>query len=601
METKIEQMNIVIVGHVDHGKSTFIGRLLADTGSLPEGKLDQVKATCKKNAKPFEYAFLLDALKDEQSQGITIDVARCFFKTPKRHYIIIDAPGHIEFLKNMITGAARAEAAVLLIDAAEGVQENSRRHGYMASLLGIKQLIVLVNKMDLVDYSQERFEQIQREYQDFLSQINVQAKAFVPISAFQGEQVTQSSEKMPWFKGPDVLSLIDGFEKETEKSEQSTRFPVQDIYKFTEEGDDRRLIAGTLQTGQLRVGDPVVFYPSEKTSTIKSIEQFNVSPQADQIDAGSAIGVCVDTQIYIRPGELMCRQDEAAPLVGDTFKANLFWLGKKPMLKDKKYKLKCGSARATLYLKEIRNVLDASDLKSVANKQQIDRHDVAECVFQTLKPIAFDRSSDIESTGRFVIVDGYEIAGGGIMTDVLAAESSRLEDVLKRRDYAWETGGISPTKRAQRFGQTPQLLLITGQEGLGKIALAQALENQLFESGKSAYYLGLSNILSGVSRDLSHQVEDRDEHIRRLGELTHLFLDAGLLLISSVTELDDAEASVLKALIAPMPMTLINVGPTCFNKVPVDLQIDEQDSQEKQLAQVLAYLSQQKVLLDYSI
>jgi len=204
-----EQMNVVIVGHVDHGKSTLIGRLLADTGSLPQGKLEAVKENCKRNSKPFEYAFLLDALKDEQSQGITIDTARCFFKSKKRDYIIIDAPGHIEFLKNMITGAARAEAAMLVIDAHEGIRENSKRHGYMMSFLGIKNITVCVNKMDIVDYSEEVFENIKKEYTEFLNEINLQPDNFIPISAREGDNISAQSDRMAWYKGDSVLQALD--------------------------------------------------------------------------------------------------------------------------------------------------------------------------------------------------------------------------------------------------------------------------------------------------------------------------------------------------------------------------------------------------------
>jgi len=214
MNEKIEDMNVVIAGHVDHGKSTIIGRLLADTGSLPEGKLEQVKETCRRNSKPFEYAFLLDALKDEQAQGITIDSARCFFETEQRRYIILDAPGHIEFLKNMVTGAARAEAALLVIDADEGIQENSRRHGYMLSMLGIKQVTVLVNKMDLVDYSQEVFAEIVEEYTEFLSEIDITPSTFVPVSGMEGDNIASLSEQTPWYEAETVLGVLDSFEAE---------------------------------------------------------------------------------------------------------------------------------------------------------------------------------------------------------------------------------------------------------------------------------------------------------------------------------------------------------------------------------------------------
>ena len=210
-------MNIVIVGHVDHGKSTVIGRLLADTDSLPQGKLEQVREMCRRNSKPFEYAFLLDALKDERSQGITIDAARCFFKTAKRDYLIIDAPGHIEFLKNMITGASRAEAALLVIDANEGVRENSRRHGYMLKMLGIKQVAVLVNKMDLAGYSEEVFKSIEAEYRIFLEEIGIQAKSFIPVSAMQGDNIASQSSNMTWYTGRTVLEELDALMKRNRK------------------------------------------------------------------------------------------------------------------------------------------------------------------------------------------------------------------------------------------------------------------------------------------------------------------------------------------------------------------------------------------------
>ncbi|MHC5083807.1 MAG: GTP-binding protein, partial [Planctomycetota bacterium] len=283
-------MNIVIIGHVDHGKSTLVGRLLADTHSLPEGKLQEVKTRCAQNARPFEYAFLLDALKDEQAQGITIDSARCFFRSDKREYILIDAPGHIEFLKNMVSGAARAEAAVLVIDADEGVQENSRRHGYLLSMLGIRHIVVAVNKMDLVKYSQKVFESVRDEYTEFLSQINVTAEEFIPISAREGDFVADRGGKMNWFEGPTILEALDQFKKEAAPIDQPLRFPVQDIYKFTAENDDRRIVAGQIETGQIHVGDEVVFYPSKKRSHVASIEEFN-TPEQKTAYAGQSAGI----------------------------------------------------------------------------------------------------------------------------------------------------------------------------------------------------------------------------------------------------------------------------------------------------------------------
>lgn len=367
-------MNIVIVGHVDHGKSTVIGRLLADTQSLPTGKLEQVKETCRRNSKPFEYAFLLDALKDEQSQGITIDTARCFFQTELRNYIIIDAPGHIEFLKNMITGAARAETALLVIDASEGVRENSKRHGYMLSMLGIKQVCVLVNKMDLVDFNERPFKKIEREYRRFLRKIDLEPAGFIPVSASEGDNIANHSVKMQWYEGMNVLEILDSFQKEELPEDKPFRMPVQDVYKFTKNSDKRRIISGTIESGKLTVGDEVIFYPSGKRTNVKTIEAFN-SEMPRTLNAGWACGFTVTEQIYVKRGEIACLANELKPKVTGRVLVNLFWLGKKPFVKDKRYLLKIGTARVGVQLEEIISVLDASNLDR-SKKDCIERHEI---------------------------------------------------------------------------------------------------------------------------------------------------------------------------------------------------------------------------------
>ena len=354
-----EQMNIVVVGHVDHGKSTVVGRLLADTGSLPEGKLEAVRKECQRTGKPFEYAFLLDALADEQDQGITIDTARSFFKTATRDYIIIDAPGHIEFLKNMISGAARAEAAVLVIDAKEGVKENSRRHGYILSMLGVNQVIVCVNKMDLVSRSENTFQDIEREFRAFLKSIGaVSPKAFIPVSAVNGENLAQKSLQMPWYKGPTLLEMLDTFTKAPPKTHRPLRMPVQAVYKFVSQGDDRRIIAGRIESGKAKVGDKVVFLPSNKTSTIKSIEVFN-APKRTEIGAGWSTGFTLTEEIFVTRGEIMAHAEEA-PLVSTRFRANLIWLGKKPFSPNRDYKLKIHTQALPVRIQKVNKVIDAS-------------------------------------------------------------------------------------------------------------------------------------------------------------------------------------------------------------------------------------------------
>ena len=556
--TEQNDLNIVIVGHVDHGKSTVIGRLLADTGSLPQGKLEQIKEMCRRNSKPFEYAFLLDALKDERSQGITIDTARSFFKTLKRKYIIIDAPGHIEFLKNMITGASRAEAALLVIDANEGIQENSRRHGYMLSMLGISQISVIVNKMDLVDYDEKIYNNIVSEYSDFLNKINVKPMNFIPISAINGDNIASKSKNMPWFDGMTVLEALDNFNDAKQPDALPFRMSVQDVYKFTAAGDDRRIIAGTVDSGILHTGDEVIFYPSGKKTTVKTIEVFNAPPK-NHISAGYASGFTVTEQIYIKRGEICVKSNEKIkPSVSTTFKTSLFWLGKEPMRSDKIYSLKIGSAKVEVKLKEIIKVINASSLDETRddkNNNMINRHEVSECILETERPIAFDTADIMPFTSRFVIVDKYEISGGGIITENIGDEYAEIREKVLLRNFKWERGNITPAMRAERFCQRACMIIITGNRNANKKIIAKTLEQNLFNDGRIVYYLGIGNVLYGVDSDIKNiysnaRQENREEHIRRLSEVSNILLETGAVLIVTATMLTQDDMELIKTVLS---------------------------------------------------
>lgn len=562
-------MNIVIAGHVDHGKSTVIGRLLADTKSLPEGKLEQVKENCKRNARPFEYAFLLDALKDEQSQGITIDSARVFFKTAKRDYIIIDAPGHIEFLKNMVTGASRAEAALLVIDAEEGVRENSRRHGYMLSMLGIDQMVVLVNKMDIVDYDRNTYESIVEEYKKFLADINMTA-SFIPVSGFKGDVIAAHGDNMPWYDGPTVLDALDDFVNELPPANKDFRMGVQDIYKFTEAGDKRRIVVGTIDSGQISIGDEVIFYPSGKSSSVSSIEGFRESPQTTAF-AGKATAFTLDKQIYISRGEMAAKAGQIKPKVTTRLEVSLFWMGKKPMTKDKDYLIKIGTTKELVMLEEVISVIDASDLSSTAKKDCVEHHDVARCILSTNKAIAFDLAEELAGTSRFVIVDDYEIRGGGIVRQALPDDQSQMRDYVMKRNYKWETSEISRDDRSERYSQKPTLLLVTGQKNVGKKQLAKAVEARLFADGKIVYFLGIGNILYGVDADLKSQDGNgnRKEHLRRLAEVANVMLDAGIILIVTAVGLTNDDLEIIKGTVDTDSIEVVWVGDS-----PTDVSYD---------------------------
>ncbi len=594
---KREQMNIVVVGHVDHGKSTVIGRLLVDTDSLPKGKLEQVKAQCVRTSKPFEYAFMLDALKDEQSQGITIDSARCFFKSKARDYIIIDAPGHIEFLKNMISGASRAEAALLTIDAKEGIQENSRRHGYMLSMLGVKQIAVCVNKMDLVNYNEDIFKNICDEYEKFLLNINIKPMTFIPISAREGDNITSLSKNTPWYKGNTILGAVDSFEKEKSDEDKPFRFPVQDIYKFTNMEDDRRIVAGRVESGSIKDGDEVVFLPSNKSSRISSIESFN-TPQKEKAVCGESIGFTLEEQIYIKPGDIMCRKSDYLPKVGSLIRVNLFWMGNRPMIKSKKYSLKLSTAKVPVWLYCIDKILDASDLSTVSTKEQIDRHDVAECVLQTFKPIAMDLNNEIMATGRFVIVDDYEIAGGGIISESIGTDNKLLKEHIEARGKNWERSTITPGMRSGRHNHKSTLVVISGDANIGKRKIAKSLEEVLFVKGKFVYYLGISNALLGIDSDMAKKSE-RDEYLRRLGEMAYLFTDAGIILITTISDIDDYELEMLVELNKPNDTYVVNIGENRFTKSKVDLNLPSDLDTYGSVSKITEFLKTSNVLIEY--
>jgi bifunctional enzyme CysN/CysC len=594
-EPEVQQrMSIVIVGHVDHGKSTVIGRLLADTHSLPEGKLEQVRAQCELNSKPFEYAFLLDALKDEQAQGITIDAARVFFKSRKRHYLILDAPGHIEFLKNMITGAARAEAALLVIDAAEGVQENSRRHGYMMSLLGIRQLAVVVNKMDLVGWDRGVYDRIVREYGAFLDQVGIRPSCFIPVSARGGDNIAERSPNLRWNQGPTVLEALDAFRSEAAPVDRPFRMPVQDVYKFTKQGDDRRIVAGTIDSGSVSVGDSVIFYPSGKKSRVKSIEGFNRAVP-NKAEAGWAVGFTLQEQIYIPRGEMATLESETRPQVTTRLRVSLFWLGKEPMVKRKEYLLKLGTARVTCRLEDIIRVMDASTLDPTSQRLVIQRHDVAECVLKLDRAIACDLADDIAATSRFVIVDDYEIRGGGIVREALADRQAAVRDQVLLRNYKWEPSIIQPERRAEKYNQKAALILVTGEQEADRKGLAKALEGKLFEDGKVVYFLGIGSVLYGVDADIERKPENRLEHMRRLAEIANLMLDAGIILIVAAAELTQDDLEVIKTAVQPDWIETIWAGETITTDLSYDLHLPEGATAES-VDQLKAHLQDKGII-----
>lgn len=423
-----ESLNIVVVGHVDHGKSTLIGRLLYDTDSLSKGAIDKVKRISAEKGKSFEYAYLLDAFEEEQKQGITIDTTRLQFKTDKRDYVIIDAPGHVEFLKNMISGAASAEGAILMVDAEEGIKEQSKRHGYILSLLGIKKVYVAVNKMDLVGYSQDRYREIERDFNEFLNPLGVHPIEYIPISAYYGENITAKSNELNWYEGESIIEAIDSLEKEPEVEQKELRFPIQDVYKF----DHRRIIAGRIESGSIEVGDEITIHPSGKQTRVKTLEYWQEGDRSDVAKAGESIGITVEDEFFYNRGDFITHRKSSLS-TGNRFRGNVFWLGKNDLVPNKKYKLKLSTAEVECQIETIIKAIDASTLEEVESPSGIKKNDVGEVIVRTKSEIGFDLFNELESTGRFVIVDDFDISGGGI---ILGQEESEAENAAEE-NHIW--------------------------------------------------------------------------------------------------------------------------------------------------------------------
>ncbi|CAN5508057.1 adenylyl-sulfate kinase [soil metagenome] len=525
MSAEEQRLKVVFVGHVDHGKSTLIGRILHDTGSLPEGKIAAIQEACATEGMEFEFAFLLDALLEEQAQNITIDTTRIPFRTERRRYVIIDAPGHQEFLKNMITGAASADAAVLVIAANEGVREQSRRHAYLLSLLGIRQILVVVNKMDAVQDGEGTFREIEREYRAFLESLGLEARRFIPASARQGDNVARSgAASMSWYGGPTLLEAFDELQEVTSPLAQPLRFCVQDVYRF----DERRIIAGRIESGSLRVGDQLVFAPTGKTSMVETIETWG-SAVSEEVIAGDSVGITLREQIFVERGSVASHADET-PLQANRFRAELFWLAEAPLRKDEQFAVRLATQEVNCQLVAIEQVMDSSTLEiSTDTREEVRRNDVARVTLQTRAPLVLDNHERVPNLGRFVVVKEGRICGGGITFG--GVYTTRPE--VKSKNIFWSEGKVTAEARARQNGHRGAVVWLTGLSGAGKSTIARGLEVELFARGMHTYLLDGDNIRHGLNSNLGFSPADREENIRRVGEVAKLLADSGAVAITA--------------------------------------------------------------------
>jgi bifunctional enzyme CysN/CysC len=519
---------LVIVGHVDHGKSTFVGRLLYETGALPESKVQQIRAVSERRGQRMEWAFLLDAFQAERDQGITIDVSRIFFSTAKRQYVIIDAPGHKEFLKNMVTGAADAEGAFLMIDAKEGLQEQSRRHAYLLSLMGTHQVSVLVTKMDLIDFDQKKFDKIEHDIRSYLRDLGFTPRAVVPIAA-QGDDaanIVRRSPKMLWYTGPTVIELLDQLEHRPSSEQLPLRLPIQDVYRF----DERRIIAGQIETGRLSIGDTLMFSPSGKTAKVKSIEAWNTDTLPTEVSAGQATGVTLDQQIFVERGDIASHIDDA-PILTNVFRGNIFWFGQRPLRPGDTLKMKLATAEHNVTVQSVDEVIDTENLGGTGRKE-VQRSEVGKVTLRCRGLMALDEAVLSPLTGRFVLVDDFRIVGGGIISMEGYPNQRELVTVRGTNLTASETQ-VGRDARWGRNGHKGAVLWMTGLSGAGKSTVAREAERVLFLKGYNVYVLDGDNVRGGLNANLSFSPEDRAENIRRVGEVAALFADAGVICLAS--------------------------------------------------------------------
>lgn len=525
-----QSLRVVIVGHVDHGKSTLIGRLLHDTDSFPDGKLAELeKISRRRGVDGIEWSFALDAFQAERDQNITIDTTQIGFATDQRGYVIIDAPGHREFIKNMISGAAAADAAILVVDATEGVQEQTRRHGYLLHLLGLRQVAVVVNKMDLVNFDAERFQEVSAAVVKYLDSIGLSTVHIVPISARHGDMIAARGERLGWYRGKTLLEVFDSFEVSMPPVALALRFPVQDVYRYDDKARER-IIVGRVESGMLRKGDRLLFSPGNETATVVSLEVWPEDKGKVEAQAGEVVGITIDQKIFVERGHI-ASHEKNPPLLTNVFQANIFWLDERPLKVGNIYKVRYGTSEAAVTVQSIDRVIDTQDLAQDEGGSDVRRNMVAEITLRARDMLPVDPYGDNARLGRLVIYDGYDVAGGGTISMEGYADQRRAQP--KAENLYTVDHLLDRTGRARLKGHQGGVFWFTGLSGAGKSTLAMAVERALFEKGYHTYVLDGDNVRHGLNADLGFSPEDRAENIRRVGEVAALMADAGEIVVTA--------------------------------------------------------------------
>lgn len=512
---------IVFVGHVDHGKSTLIGRLLHDTQSLPDGKVEELKRAADKRGGVFEWSFALDALQLERDQAITVDSTQIWFRSQKRGYLIIDAPGHREFLRNMITGAALAEAGVILVDVSQGVAEQTRRHAYLLKLLGITRTIVAVNKMDLTGYDQKTFATVSAEITTYLDSLGLKAEHIIPIAARQGDNLVAHSTHMPWWTGPSLIEALDSLPPRVVAAGQPLRLPIQDVYRR----DEERVLVGRVESGTARIGDTITLWPTAQTAKISGFQTWNVDAPILSAAAGQSVAITLDRDLFVERGHLIAGPSEK-PQSARALSVRLFWLSHDSLRAGRRLTLKLATATYDVVVQSIDHVIDVNDLTPSSNRE-IHHNDIGQVTLLSERPIIHDVTSITSALSRAVLFDRFDVVGGCVIEK--AAEAAGAN-----RNIHTTLQSVLPEERAAKNGHGGQVLWLTGLSGSGKTTIAMDLQRRLFDAGRQVYVLDGDNVRGGLNNDLGFSEDDRRENVRRTAEVAKLMAEAGMVVIVSL-------------------------------------------------------------------
>jgi bifunctional enzyme CysN/CysC len=514
-------LRFITCGSVDDGKSTLIGRLLYEAKALLDDQLSALEADSKKHGTQggdLDFALLVDGLAAEREQGITIDVAYRFFATEKRKFIVADTPGHEQYTRNMITGASTADVAVILIDARKGVLTQTRRHSYLVSLIGIRRVVLAINKLDMVDYSQEVFEQIDADYRAFASRLGIEHIQSIPLSALRGDNITEPSPNTPWYRGPSLMQFLETVELDQARENAPLRMPVQWVNR---PNLDFRGFSGRILGGSVRPGDAIRVLPSGKTSRVERI--VTLGGDLQQAVSGQSVTLTLSDEIDISRGDVIAAAD-APPAVADQFEATLVWMSEEAMLPGRPYQIKLGASSIGGSLGQPKYQIDVNNLDQLPAKT-LDLNGIGVCTLNLDRAVPFDPYAENRDMGSFIVIDRYthQTVGAGM-----------LHFALRRsQNIHWQALEVDKAARTRMNGHKPCVIWLTGLSGTGKSTIANLLERRLHALGVHTYLLDGDNVRHGLNKDLGFTAADRVENIRRIGEVAKLMVDAGLVVITA--------------------------------------------------------------------